>query len=259
VRFDVFAEVVGAHEPLGADGADESLLARVRPNVPLQLVRSREAFTAEQPVAEERPFSGVPAQVRFEVRRLVVDLAAAGHVAAVHGSLAQLQRRGRTQTVGLLAVGTVARAAARVAPVRPRTGPGRRRAGRRGRPRRGGSHEPGQTAGGRRRRRRQKAGRKHRLVAVGHEARSHERRSVERFQRGRVLAGGGVMVTGREPVQHRAGTGVMVMMMMMIVLLLDPTGSRCSIGTAPPRGHVRYVRRHFLLHAYKHISRNFTV
>jgi len=39
----------------------------MRPNVPLQLVRAREAFAAEQPVTEKRALTGVPAEVRFEM------------------------------------------------------------------------------------------------------------------------------------------------------------------------------------------------
>jgi len=35
VGLDVLAEMVGAHESFRADRADESFLARVRPNVPL--------------------------------------------------------------------------------------------------------------------------------------------------------------------------------------------------------------------------------
>ena len=42
VRLDVLREVVGAHEALVADGAGEALLARVRAQVPLQLVGPRE-------------------------------------------------------------------------------------------------------------------------------------------------------------------------------------------------------------------------
>jgi len=130
---DVLAEMIGAHEALRADRADEPFLAGVGPNVPLQLVAAREPLAAEQPVAEERPLAGVPAQVRLEMRRLVVDLAAAWQVAAVHAALAQLQRGGRAEPIGLLAVRAVARAAARVAPVRARAAAAaasrRRRAG----------------------------------------------------------------------------------------------------------------------------------
>lgn len=54
---------------------------RVRPAVPLQLVAPREAFSTEDPVADERPLPGVPAQVSSQVRRLAVDFPAALHVA----------------------------------------------------------------------------------------------------------------------------------------------------------------------------------
>ena len=47
VRLDVLGEVVAAHEALAALGTGEALLARVSPQVPLQLVRAREALAAE--------------------------------------------------------------------------------------------------------------------------------------------------------------------------------------------------------------------
>ena len=63
VRLDVLGQVVGAHEALVADGAGEALLARVRPQVALQFVGAREAFAAEQPIADERPLARVPTQM----------------------------------------------------------------------------------------------------------------------------------------------------------------------------------------------------
>jgi hypothetical protein len=80
--------VVAAHEALVAYGTGEALLARVRAEVSLHLVRSCESFAAEEPVADERPLARVPAEVRLEVRRLFVDLAAAGDVAAACGCCA---------------------------------------------------------------------------------------------------------------------------------------------------------------------------
>jgi len=65
VGLDVLAEVVGAHEALVADAADEPLLAGVSSDVPLQLVGTREPLAAEQPVAQERTLARVPAQVRL--------------------------------------------------------------------------------------------------------------------------------------------------------------------------------------------------
>ena len=67
VRLDVLGEVVAAHEALAALGAGEALLARVSPQVPLQLVRAREALAAEEPAAHEGPLARVPAQVRLQV------------------------------------------------------------------------------------------------------------------------------------------------------------------------------------------------
>lgn len=81
--FYVFGQVVAPHEPLAAVGTGEALLSGVCPQVPLQLVGACETFPAEEPVAHERSLSGVPAKVRFQVRRLAVNFAAAGDVAHV--------------------------------------------------------------------------------------------------------------------------------------------------------------------------------
>ena len=108
VRLNVLREVVAAHEALAALGAGEALLARVSPQMPLQLVRAREAFTAEEPVAHKGPLARVPAQVRLQVRRFAVHLAAARHVAHVLLLLARLCLRGAARR---LAVGAAAAAA----------------------------------------------------------------------------------------------------------------------------------------------------
>lgn len=79
----MLGEVVAAHEDTCADGAAELLGARVRLHVLLQLVGARETLAAEEPVADERPVAAVPAQVRLQVRRLGVGLAAARDVAVV--------------------------------------------------------------------------------------------------------------------------------------------------------------------------------
>ena len=107
VGLDVFGEVVAPHEPLATLLAAEALLPRVRAQMPLQLVGAREALPAEQPVADERPLAGVPAQVRLQMRRLAVHLPAARYVAAVQASPAWT-RSARPEPLGLLAVGTVA-------------------------------------------------------------------------------------------------------------------------------------------------------
>ena len=60
VRFAVFGQVVRAHEPLATLVAGEAFLARVRAQVPLQLVRARKRLAAEQPVATKRTLAGVP-------------------------------------------------------------------------------------------------------------------------------------------------------------------------------------------------------
>lgn len=55
----------------------------VRPPVSLQLVAPGEPFATEDPVTDERPLAGVPAQVGPQVGRLAVHLPAALHVADV--------------------------------------------------------------------------------------------------------------------------------------------------------------------------------
>lgn len=65
VGLDMLGEVIATHEPLATLCAAESLLAGVCAQVPLKLVRTCEALTAEEPVANERPLTCMPAQVRF--------------------------------------------------------------------------------------------------------------------------------------------------------------------------------------------------
>lgn len=55
----------------------------VCPPVSLQLVAPGEPLAAEDPVADEGPLAGVPAQVGPQVGRLAVHLAAALHVTDV--------------------------------------------------------------------------------------------------------------------------------------------------------------------------------
>ena len=102
----MFVKMITPHEPLVADRARKPLVSTVRAQVSLQLVTASEALPAEQPVADEGPLARVPAQVRLQVRRLVVDLSASGDVAAVDVALAQRVAR-RTESVGFLAVRTV--------------------------------------------------------------------------------------------------------------------------------------------------------
>ena len=60
-------------------------------------------------------FTSVPSKMSFEMRCLVVDLAAAGYVATVHVALFDVGRRGvRLQTVSFGAVRTVALSSALV-------------------------------------------------------------------------------------------------------------------------------------------------
>ena len=83
VGLDVFVVVVGSHEALITLSALEALLACMCAHVSLQFVGARERPAAEGPLARERTFSGVLAQVSLEVGRLAVHLATAGDVTQV--------------------------------------------------------------------------------------------------------------------------------------------------------------------------------
>lgn len=74
--------------------------------MPLELIGPGEALSTKQPVTDERPLPGVPAQMRFEVRRLPVYLSTAGNVATVEALSAQAGTCG-TQPLRLLTVRTV--------------------------------------------------------------------------------------------------------------------------------------------------------
>ena len=83
VSLGVFGQVIGTHEPLAAVGAGETFLARVRPQVPLEFVRTSEALAAEQPLTAERPLACVPAQMGLQVRCFAVDFSTAWNVTQV--------------------------------------------------------------------------------------------------------------------------------------------------------------------------------
>lgn len=67
VGFHVFGQVVAAHEDPAADGAGEFLGAGVGLEMALQLIRTREALAAEEPVAHEGTVAAMPAQMRLQV------------------------------------------------------------------------------------------------------------------------------------------------------------------------------------------------
>ena len=121
VGLHVFVQMVRSHESFITDGTCKPFFAGVRAQVSLKLVRSGEALAAEEPIADEGPLAGVPPQVRLQVRRLPVDLAAAGNVTAVD-VLLQTGRSRRAQPLRLLTVRTVAGGPAGVATLRPRGG-----------------------------------------------------------------------------------------------------------------------------------------
>ena len=80
---DVLGEMVASHESFAAFRAPEPLFAGVRSQMALKFVRARKRFAAKEPIADEGPLAAVPSQVRLQVRRLPVDLAASRHVADV--------------------------------------------------------------------------------------------------------------------------------------------------------------------------------
>lgn len=57
----MFAQVVASGKALGAEQAGELLLPGVSAHMALQLVRTGEPLATEEPVADERPLSRVPA------------------------------------------------------------------------------------------------------------------------------------------------------------------------------------------------------
>jgi hypothetical protein len=73
--------MIRTHEFLAACYARESFLACVGAEVSLQLIRSRESFTAEKPFAEERPLTSVPTKVRFEMTGFSIDFLTARNMA----------------------------------------------------------------------------------------------------------------------------------------------------------------------------------
>ena len=68
VAAGVLGQVVAPGELLGAEGAGEALLARVRPVVAGQLVGARELLVAVEPVAGERALTRVGALVGLQMR-----------------------------------------------------------------------------------------------------------------------------------------------------------------------------------------------
>lgn len=77
----------------------------------LQLIGARESFSTEQPVAHEWTFTGVPAEVGFQVRRFPVNFSTAWDVAdvlALSSVLAVVRSKagGFSEAVGAAALGT---------------------------------------------------------------------------------------------------------------------------------------------------------
>lgn len=113
---DVFRQVVRTHEPLIAYGARKSLLTRMCSQMPLQFIGSRESLATKQPVADKRPLTRMPAQMRLQMRRLPVHFPASRNVAGVDVLLAEVCASW-TKSLRFVAVGTVARRSAGVPPL----------------------------------------------------------------------------------------------------------------------------------------------
>jgi hypothetical protein len=70
VSLDVLGQVVAAHEAFVAHWTRKTLLPRMRPQVALKFVAAREPLPAEQPVAHERSFTGMPPETLQELIQL---------------------------------------------------------------------------------------------------------------------------------------------------------------------------------------------
>lgn len=56
----VLTQMITSHEAFVAYWTGKAFFACMRSQMPLEFIRPREALPAEQPVADERPFPGVP-------------------------------------------------------------------------------------------------------------------------------------------------------------------------------------------------------
>ena len=119
VGFHVLAQMVRAHEALVANGTRKALFARVRSQMPLQLVGARKPLTTEQPVTNKRSLTSMPAEVGLEVGRLAVHLSAAGYVTRMDVSFPKVGPGG-TKSVSFLTVRTITRRSASVPSLGPR-------------------------------------------------------------------------------------------------------------------------------------------
>lgn len=63
MRFDMFTQMVTSHKFLTTFRTLEPFFSRVRPSVSLQLIGARESLAAEEPGANKRSFTRVPAQM----------------------------------------------------------------------------------------------------------------------------------------------------------------------------------------------------
>lgn len=63
VSFDMLGKVITPHKPFRTFWTFKSLFTCVGPSVPLKLITPGESFATKHPVAYERPFSSVPAEM----------------------------------------------------------------------------------------------------------------------------------------------------------------------------------------------------
>jgi hypothetical protein len=83
MRFDVFPQMITAHEFFATLEARESFLTSVSTVMTLQFVRSSKRLATERPGTKKWFLSSVPPQVSFQVRSLAVDFAASRVVTIV--------------------------------------------------------------------------------------------------------------------------------------------------------------------------------
>lgn len=83
----MLGQVVAAHKAPQALSTLEALFPCVGALVSLQFIRAREALATKEPLANEGPLAGVPAQVGPQVRRFPIDFMAARYVAHMLPSL----------------------------------------------------------------------------------------------------------------------------------------------------------------------------
>ena len=87
MRLRMLLHMITAYEFLITLGASKPLLTSMSPMMSLHLIGTRKSLFARLPVADERTFTGVPAQVSFQMRCFAIKLPASGNVTAVDATV----------------------------------------------------------------------------------------------------------------------------------------------------------------------------